>query len=239
MKMKVFVLLACVTLCAGVPTDNEPRNIWGDEIMDVTDFSVYYDVKTNKTIKNIMPRPWYRPGWSLRLPFSGGPCECEETRCVCCTGIRIQTFNFDRRTCAILTYEPEDSTIDIEAKFNDVTVMKNTYSTRNPPPFCIPIPIPYLPPGLVDTCIRIFDISIVDEKLHACLDMDTRIDKAPIVILHFDCMDMGFSGISLSKPGGSGSDTEAASETQQNSDVFDDVIDNAVTTEKINSIRYI
>lgn len=53
---------------------------------------------------------------------------------------------------------------------------------RNPPPFCVPIPVPYLPPGLVDMCVRLFDISFVEQKLHVCMDMDTRVDKAPVVV---------------------------------------------------------
>lgn len=46
----------------------------------------------------MMPRPWYKPGWLLRLPFMGGRCDCEDLKCTCCTGIRIETFNFDRKS---------------------------------------------------------------------------------------------------------------------------------------------
>ncbi|CAH2050173.1 unnamed protein product, partial [Iphiclides podalirius] len=83
--------------------------------------------------------------------------------------------------------------------------------------------------------------------------MDTRIDKAPILILHFDCMDMGIDGVSFSKPGGgstpintvSNMDTASDAEpTQVNSDVYDPVTENPnyVSTSKPlfrNSIRYI
>ncbi|KAL4716585.1 hypothetical protein ACJJTC_010249 [Scirpophaga incertulas] len=172
-----------------------------DNVMDVEDFSVYYDMETNKTVHKLMPRPWYTPGWRLRFPFSGGRCNCETLKCTCCTGIRINAFNFDRKTCAILTYDPTPSTIDLLVKMNNDSIYQRTFSARNPPPFCVPVVVPYLPPGLVDFCIRLFDISIVNQMLHVCMDMDTRIDKAPVVILHFDCMDMGFSGVSLSKPG--------------------------------------
>lgn len=59
-------------------------------------------------------------------------------------------------------------------------------TARNPPPFCIPVPVPYLPPGLVDLCIRLFDITVVEQKLHVCMDMDTRIDKAPVLVSNFN-----------------------------------------------------
>lgn len=219
--------------------------------MDVTDFSIYYDLETNSTIRKMMPRPWYRPGWMLRLPFRGGRCKCEDLICSCCTGVRIESINFDRTTCVNLNFEPEESLINMEVTMNNNTLFKNTYSARNPPPFCVPIVVPYLPPGLVDMCVRLFDVALVMDKLHVCMDMDTRIDKAPVLVLHFDCMDMGLDGISLSKPGGSGGSSNLSEDTitttdkpiQLDSDVYDPVTEdpNFVTTSSMfnNYIKYI
>ncbi|XP_026758590.2 uncharacterized protein LOC113518038 [Galleria mellonella] len=252
MKMKttlVLLLLCCVKeYCFGTNLNsrNDLRRNRADSGMDVSDFSIYYDINTNKIIKKMMPRPWYSPGWSLRLPFTGGKCNCDDFRCECCTGIRIESLSFDRRTCAVLTFEPTESTLDLEVKMNNDSVYRNTFSARNPPPFCVPIPVPYLPPGLMDMCIRLFDINIVEQKLHVCMDMDTRIDKAPILILHFDCMDMGLNGIGLSKPGSNGlnqssNDTSGTEQSQLDSDVYDPVTEDTPTTTKLfqNSIKYI
>ncbi|XP_045771084.1 uncharacterized protein LOC123871361 [Maniola jurtina] len=254
MKLKVEKMFFFFGICAviigvsGVSSEQQFfESIKEDNAMDVTDFSVYYDLETNKTIRAMMPRPWYKPGWLLRLPFRGGPCKCEGMRCKCCTGIRVQAFNLDRQTCGILTYDSQQSTIDFEVVMNNASVRKDSFSTRNPPPFCVPIPVPYLPPGLVDMCVRLFDITVVDQKLHVCMDMDTRIDMAPIVILHFDCMDMGAGGVSLTKPGGSDSNgllpgVTAPEPGQVDSDVYDPVSQKEETTEKIffnNSIKYI
>ncbi|XP_050671098.1 uncharacterized protein LOC126969598 [Leptidea sinapis] len=251
-ELAVFIVL--VVYCVGPPIETVKRsrhidfwNRYQDKVMDVTDFSVYYDLNTNETIRRMMPRPWYKPGWLLRLPFSGGPCECKQMQCTCCTGIRIQTLNYDRRTCTVLSYEPEDSIFNMDVKVNNATVFQNTYSARNPPPFCVPVPVPYLPPGLVDMCVRLFDVSVVDGKFHICMDMDTRVDKAPVLILHFDCMDMGAGGVGLSKPGGSNNQTDsttttAVEPTQVNSDVYDPVFeDKNITANPIfkNSIKYI
>ncbi|XP_046961085.1 uncharacterized protein LOC124530814 [Vanessa cardui] len=257
MKMRVIILFLIVYYVTSVISEKTSKQrilyldtIKEDNSMDVTDFSVYYDIQTNKTIKRMMPRPWYKPGWLLRLPFRGGPCECDGLQCKCCTGVRIQAFNFDRRTCATLTYEPMDSTLDLDVMMNNASVFRDSFSTRNPPPFCIPIPVPYLPPGLVDMCVRLFDISIVEQRLHVCMDMDTRIDKAPVVILHFDCMDMGARGVGLSKPGGSGTQPNTSEDSsnlttqepiQIDSDVYDVVTESVETTEKstFKSIKYI
>ncbi|XP_059048023.1 uncharacterized protein LOC131843408 [Achroia grisella] len=250
MKLKttfLLLLVYCVEeYCLGtkLSSKNELRSSRADEGMDVSDFSVYYDIETNKVIKKMMPRPWYSPGWSLRLPFTGGKCKCDSYVCECCTGVRIESLNFDRRTCAVLTFEPLESTLDLEVRMNNDSVYRNTFSARNPPPFCIPIPVPYLPPGLVDMCVRLFDINIIQQMLHVCMDMDTRIDKAPVLILHFDCMDMGLNGIGLSKPGNSGLNqvsNDTAGTEQLDSDIYDPVTENISTTTRMfqNSIKYI
>ncbi|XP_060805204.1 uncharacterized protein LOC132902803 [Amyelois transitella] len=225
-------------------TDFLTKRSKSENVMDVADFSIYYDVNTNETIRNMMPRPWYKPGWLLRLPFTGGRCICEGLKCSCCTGIRIESFNFDRRTCAIFTYEPTDSVLDLEVKMNNDSVYRNSFSARNPPPFCVPIPVPYLPPGLVDMCVRLYDINIVQQMLHMCMDMDTRVDKAPVLVLHFDCMDMGFNGVSLSKPSNQTNvltEDGTTTPTQPGVDVYDPVTETIQqTTSMFNmSIKYI
>ncbi|KAM3967638.1 uncharacterized protein ACR2FA_011191 [Aphomia sociella] len=253
MKLKTFfvvLLMCCVEYCLGTAfRRNGLRSKQTDDVMDVSDFSIYYDVDTNKMIKKMMPRPWYSPGWSLRLPFTGGKCICEDYRCECCTGIRIEKLKFDRKTCATLTFEPTESTLDLEVKMSNESVFRDTFSARNPPPFCIPIAVPYLPPGLVDMCVRLFDITIVQQMLHVCMNMDTRIDKAPVLILHFDCMNMGVNGIGLSKPGSGHmsnqtnqvTDNSGTDSAQLDGDTYDPVTENTPTTTEMfkNSIKYI
>ncbi|KAH9631482.1 hypothetical protein HF086_004643 [Spodoptera exigua] len=218
MKTKMFIvfIVVCFIQFGSGDASNVQRhfNNKEDNSMDVTDFSIYYDIDSNTTIRKMMPRPWYQPGWRLRLPFKGGKCTCEELKCNCCSGMRIPAFNFDRQT-------------------------------SNPPPFCIPIPIPYVPITILDMCIRLFEITIDFTKMHVCMDWDTRVDKAPVLILHFDCMDLGLGGISLTKPntnqitGGS-----APNEPPQlNGDVYDPVSETAsVSTQHPvfnNSVKYI
>ncbi|XP_073957522.1 uncharacterized protein [Choristoneura fumiferana] len=242
----LILVLGCLEYSAGFSRKDDKfgKSIFPNDVMDVTDFSVYYDLETNQTVTKMMPRPWYKPGWMLRLPFTGGPCKCEALRCSCCTGIRIQSIKFDRQTCAILTFDPEEYMIAMDVQMNNASIYKNSFSARNPPPFCVPIPVPYLPPGLVDLCIRLFDITVMGQELHVCMDMDTRIDKAPVLILHFDCMDMGFNGVSLSKPEGKptpASDTMVSEPEQLNSDVYDPVIESSpvVETSSVKFIKYI
>ncbi|CAB0008417.1 unnamed protein product, partial [Nesidiocoris tenuis] len=78
-------------------------------------------------------------------------------------------------------------------------------SAKNPPPACMEAPIPYLPS--MQFCIRLFDIYTRGQNIHMCVNFETRISRAPIMILEFDCFQMGVDGIehmkfnSTSSPG--------------------------------------
>lgn len=69
---------------------------------------------------------------------------------------------------------------------------------KNPPPICTPMPL--LP--FVNFCVRLYDIHTVGKNLHACIDFETRVIGSPILILHFNCVQMGMDGISWTKPEG-------------------------------------
>ncbi|KAJ8736497.1 hypothetical protein PYW08_007153 [Mythimna loreyi] len=226
-KMLMLFVVLCVVQFSSGDASRVNRNFIQkeDNSMDVADFSIYYDIDSNTTIRKMMPRPWYQPGWRLRLPFRGGKCNCDGLKCNCCSGMRIPAFNFDRQTCAELTFDPSEGYLDLDVKMNNESIFHKSYSGSNPPPFCIPIPIPGVPVPLLDLCIRLYDITIDLTKMHVCMDWDTRVDKAPVLILHFDCMDLGIGGISLTKP----EKNTAPNDTPQlNGDVFDPVIENAV-----------
>lgn len=92
-------------------------------------------------------------------------------------------------------------------------------SAKNPPPLCIPIPIPYIPLN-TEMCVKMFNIFTPGRNLHMCMDMQMKVQKAPIIVseldicgssstatifiskkvLHFDCMRMGQDGVALVKP---------------------------------------
>lgn len=230
MKMKTFAIFICLCIFIQFESGFAGRRLIFNNLedaMDVTDFSVYYDINTNNTIKKMMPRPWYQPGWRLRLPFQGGKCTCDTFKCTCCSGMRVKQLGFDKQTCAELNFEPNEGRLGLNVRMSNETVLSKMYSVANPPPFCIPIPIPSVPIPLLDMCIRLFDITFDWNKMHVCMDWDTRIDKAPVVILHFDCMNLGEGGVTLTKPGSTHQgvvDTEGTTEPPQlNVDVYDPV----------------
>ena len=58
--------------------------------------------------------------------------------------------------------------------------------------------MPYVP--YVSLCIHLYEIHTIGSNLHVCLDFETRVLHLPILVLHFDCIRMGTSGISWLKP---------------------------------------
>lgn len=69
---------------------------------------------------------------------------------------------------------------------------------KNPPPICAQAPVPYLP--TIDQCVRLFNIFTPGRNIHMCMNLETRIERVPVLVLQFDCMRMGFDGVALVKP---------------------------------------
>ncbi|CAG9760184.1 unnamed protein product [Ceutorhynchus assimilis] len=128
--------------------------------------------------------------------------------------------------CMNFTYDPQEFAVVMDMVMDGNLVFSTELSAKNPPPLCIPLPIPYIPIQ-VETCAKLFDIYTPGQNLHMCLDFETRIEKATILVLHFDCMRMGNDGVALVKPG----DTDAlppslisvTTPSQIDSDVYDPV----------------
>lgn len=103
------------------------------------------------------------------------------------------------KVCTHLRYDPNEFALTMEVMMNNRSIFTREMSGKNPPPACVPVPIPYIPIQM-DFCLKLFDIFTPGRNLHMCLDMLARVQKAPIVVLHFDCMRMGLDGVSLLKP---------------------------------------
>lgn len=55
------------------------------------------------------------------------------------------------------------------------------------------MPLSFLP--IVSFCVRVYDIGIIDRKVRACVDFETRITSWPIFVLHFNCVKVGTDGV--------------------------------------------
>lgn len=98
---------------------------------------------------------------------------------------------------------------------------------------CVPIPTPLPVLPTVDFCVRMFNVFTPQPgiNLHACMNFETRVSRAPVLVLEFDCMRLGSEGTFLLKPEdngevaeqttvGAGEDNE---EGQEGEDTYDEV----------------
>lgn len=140
--------------------------------------------------------------------------------------MNVEYFNFNQKGCMNFTYDPEEFSLTFDMIMNDNSLFAQSFSGKNPPPACMPIPIPYLP--AIDFCVKFFNIHTPGYNIFMCVDFETRIERAPVLVLHFDCMQMGADGIQYHKPEDSESgpdieDADTGIQNEEESEIYDEV----------------
>ncbi|KAF2899451.1 hypothetical protein ILUMI_06725 [Ignelater luminosus] len=112
--------------------------------------------------------------------------------------------------CMNFTYDPYEFAIHMNMIMNGNSIYSSTVS------------------GMYDKYrleirLRLFDIHTPGQNLHMCLNFETRIQRATVLILHFNCMRMGADGVALVKPGEGSEGISATTESQVDSDKYDEV----------------
>ncbi|XP_068083510.1 uncharacterized protein [Anabrus simplex] len=126
------------------------------------------------------------------------PCSCQNLGCGCCAGMSVQIINFNRRACMNLTYDPYEFSLTARMYMNDDIIFERSISGKNPPPICVPVPIPYV--EYLHFCVLFFDIFTPGVNIHMCMDFEAYYKQSPLAIIHFDCMRMGADGLAWIKP---------------------------------------
>ncbi|KAI4504226.1 hypothetical protein M0802_000697 [Mischocyttarus mexicanus] len=192
MARQLFTFLILISTIVNISYGRKPVNI------DFTEYlSAYYDPTTGIELKG-EPEIERSPNQMPKFIFRGMPCSCTNMTCGCCAGVNLTAINFNRRACTKFTYDPREFSISMAFSMNEKEIFSSSLSAKNPPPICIPFV--YFP--AITFCARLYDIHTPGTNLHACLDLETRVVNAPILVLHFDCMKIGTDGISLLKPNG-------------------------------------
>ncbi|KAL0279562.1 UNVERIFIED_CONTAM: hypothetical protein PYX00_001092 [Menopon gallinae] len=157
----------------------------------------------------------------LRIGFGPIPCSCEGLTCGCCSGINIQYYDFNQKACMNFTYDPYEFSLLINMLMNENSLFTQSFSGKNPPPACIPFSMPLLPQ--VNFCLKFFNLHTPGYNLFMCIDFETRIQSTPILVLHFDCMQMGVDGIQYHKP--EDAEIPPIEESQEGAEIYDEVFE--------------
>ncbi|XP_058799495.1 uncharacterized protein LOC131668983 [Phymastichus coffea] len=158
----------------------------------------FYNPMTLEPLQGVIEDDKRLPFSLPKIKFRGLPCACVDMSCGCCAGLNISTIKFDRRYCANFTFDPANFEVDMMVMMNENEIFKTSLSARNPPPVCVPLP--YVP--VLDFCLRLYDLSLQDgNNLHTCIDFEARLTQSPLLVMHFNCIRVGPSGISWTKPG--------------------------------------
>lgn len=83
--------------------------------------------------------------------------------------------------CTNFEYDPNKFQMSMNVMMNDNQLYENMFSARNPPPICVPIPVPYIP-VMADMCLKFFNIFMPGRNMHMCMDMETRLQRQPILV---------------------------------------------------------
>ncbi|KAK2578498.1 hypothetical protein KPH14_002057 [Odynerus spinipes] len=114
-------------------------------------------------------------------------CECIHHDCACCGHIEWDTVSWNGTLCATASYLDHDYGFSVTLTYNNITIINETISARNPPPICIGEDI--IENLKAELCLRLYDITINKSHFHGCLELEARISKLNILPIHLGCFD--------------------------------------------------
>ncbi|XP_073990532.1 uncharacterized protein isoform X1 [Rhodnius prolixus] len=169
---------------------------FGYTIYSAVDLVIYYDAHWKPVpLVSVGDGETLLKTHILRYGFL--PCSCANSSCGCCVNMRL--FSFNRTGCMNFIFDPLEFSIGVNMLMDGNSIYENKVSAKNPPPACLEAPqVMYLPP--LQFCIKLYDIYLPENRLHMCVNLETRLARAPLLVLQFDCFLMGRGGVSNVKP---------------------------------------
>ncbi|XP_028046372.1 uncharacterized protein LOC105831505 [Monomorium pharaonis] len=115
-------------------------------------------------------------------------CECINYDCGCCEHLTWDTVHMDGILCTNVSYLEYDYGISLTVTYNNLAIINETVSARNPPPICFGEDI--VDAMDVEICLRIYDIHLPtkNDKLHMCFEILGKIMKLKITKIQLGCI---------------------------------------------------
>ncbi|GJQ68810.1 hypothetical protein Trydic_g5070 [Trypoxylus dichotomus] len=178
----VLFLIFTVNTASGKITSGKRNSALDKQSDGVTNATVPSGVLSSTTTR----RPILEGLQQLRLP-----CSCAEGQCGCCTGMILERFR--QKACVNITYEPDDFAITARLTVNNRVLYKNTFSGKNPPPFCIH------PPRFrfIELCVEFSNIYFAQRNVHMCIDAEASWQDFTLLEWSFDCIRLGANGVAV------------------------------------------
>eukprot|EP00099_Drosophila_melanogaster_P027941 NP_730784.1 uncharacterized protein Dmel_CG31516 [Drosophila melanogaster] len=125
----------------------------------------------------------------VELPQLWQPCSCVEFSCRCCLGLALGLGeSANQRLCAALDYTRADLGLRLSVEINQRKVATFGFSTRNPPEYCVPLPL--------SSCLRLYDIRAFGEgNMQICLSVVFKVLASQFFEYRFSCLRFGARGV--------------------------------------------
>ncbi|KAL2719385.1 uncharacterized protein V1478_010847 [Vespula squamosa] len=121
-------------------------------------------------------------------------CNCINYNCGCCKYIEYDIIFLNGTFCGNASYLEKDYGFSVTLSYNNLTLINETLSARNPPPVCYSLikfahllPLPKLP-YLIHICLRVYDIDINKNGLHLCFELELEMLTHTISIIRLGCI---------------------------------------------------
>lgn len=98
-------------------------------------------------------------------------CQCVEYNCGCCGRMVVKKVEFDETICVNASYLPKEYGIRVTLTANDLVLLNQSISAKNPPPLCAGVPHV----KELSLCIRFYNLSVGNLSFSGCVDLEAHI----------------------------------------------------------------
>ncbi|XP_051167951.1 uncharacterized protein LOC127285809 [Leptopilina boulardi] len=121
-------------------------------------------------------------------------CNCVELICSCCTTLNSNAIFKNKTVCNQITYLQNESALNLSILIDGKALFNKTITETNPPEECIAVPdIPNL-----YICVVLKNLQIENSTLHACIDVQPKLNTQILFTFQFDCFDINSKGFESS-----------------------------------------
>lgn len=167
---KLLFIVYCTLLSLLIYGCNIEAAAWEDRIDIRHDFNVEKVLRflheSRQKVTNLQSKSV--PGFK-----EDNSCSCHNYSCECCLHAEVKRIYLNDTVCIKISYLPDELGMEIDLILDGRVLFKRKISVKNPPPICAEIPYVH---KLASLCIRVFNISLDQNRLFACMGLEVELD---------------------------------------------------------------